>query len=84
MFYDAYVISCNGFRSEISYYDGERPIHVATVRPNVDSDTYAAERQAIADDIRSHHDRNRMPLFFVSDHGNVSRRRRVTLRRLTR
>jgi hypothetical protein len=78
MFYDCYVISCNGFRSEVAYFDGDRGRYVGTVRPG----TAATERALIAADIREHPDRNGRPLFRVSDHGNISRARRVTLRRL--
>jgi hypothetical protein len=73
-----YVISSNGFRESVSYLDdwcygkseflGETP-----------STEHA--RELIKDHIRARiGERNNLPLYFVSDHGNVSRRRCIHLR----
>lgn len=75
----AYVISSNGFVYSVSYEDGwsNGPSrYLDTV------DTYEEAREAIKADIRRHPDCNRLPLYSVSDHGNISRIRRVSLRKL--
>ena len=73
-----YTISSNGFRETISYDDEGRARYVSTVAGD------ASWRDVVKDDIRQHPDRNGAPCQYVSDHGNVSRVRRVTLRRLGR
>lgn len=45
-------------------------------------DERVEDRRAIVADIRRHRDRNGIPLYTVSDHGNVRKVRRVTLRSL--
>jgi hypothetical protein len=74
----AYVISSNGYKNTVSYIDDwcyGKTAHLGTV--SVDD-----PRQIIKRHIRERFDeRNGLPLYFVSDHGNISRQRRVTLRK---
>jgi hypothetical protein len=42
----------------------------------------AAARALIHADIRQHPDRNGLPLYYLSDHGNLHRSRAIVLRRL--
>jgi hypothetical protein len=74
-----YVISSNGFRDSVSYEDGW--CYGPSEYIGCDDDTRAA-RDVIKADIRANwNERNSIPVYFVSDHGNVSRVRRITLRK---
>lgn len=74
-----YVIASDGFRESVSYQDDwcyGKSEHIGTVSGEENP------RDLIKADIRRHfQERNRLPLYYVSDHGNMSRVRRVTLRR---
>jgi hypothetical protein len=73
-----YVIASNGFKSSVSYEDDwcyGRSRHLATVA--------SGERDVIKADIRRQPDeRNGLPIYSISDHGNVSRVRAIRLRRI--
>lgn len=74
-----YVVSSNGFRDSVSYEDGwcygpSRFLGTAVEESEIKTLIHA--------DIRAKfEERNGLPLYFVSDHGNISRRRSVRLRR---
>jgi hypothetical protein len=74
-----YVIRSDGFRDHVSYEDGwcygrSRFLGTAAGDEN--------PRDLIKADIReSFDDRNGLPVYFMSDHGNVSRARCVRLRK---
>lgn len=74
-----YIISTDGFRDTVSYKDDwcyGPSRHIATIS-NGDA------RDRIKADIREcPGERNGLPIYFVSDHGNVSRRRAIRLRKL--
>lgn len=73
-----YVISSNGFRESVSYEDGWCYGPSRYIGHDTDSRT---ARDVIKLDIREQiNERNGLPLYYISDHGNVSRLRRVTLR----
>jgi hypothetical protein len=73
-----YVARSDGWRTHVSYQDDwcyGPSQHVATL--SVDD-----WRATVRADVRRHPERNRIPLYWVSDHGNVNRVRRITLRNL--
>jgi len=73
-----YVIASNGFRESVSYEDDwcyGKSRQLGTTSGDEDP------RDTIKADIRkAPAERNGLPLYFVSDHGNVSRRRAIRLR----
>lgn len=72
-----YVIESNGFRDSVSYKDDW-----CYGRSEFLGTTATGARELIKEDIRRHFSkRNRIPIYYVSDHGNVSRARRITLRK---
>lgn len=75
-----YVISSNGFKDSISYEDDwcyGKSRYVGATGEGRD-----AAREIIKRDIRERfEERNGLPLYYVSDHGNIMRIRRVSLRR---
>lgn len=74
-----YVITSNGYRDSVSYQDDW--CYGASSYIGKESETETA-RDLIKADIRAHWaERNGLPLYWVSDHGNVNRVRRVRLRR---
>jgi len=74
-----YVVSSNGFKDSLSYQDGWCYGASQYLGTSSDDDEI---RRLIKADIRAHYDeRNGIPMYFVSDHGNISRRRAVRLRR---
>ena len=76
-----YVISSNGFRDSVSYVDNwcyGKSEYLGSPR-EVD---YGTTRSLIKDDIRRHFDeRNGIPIYTISDHGNEGRTRAIRLRR---
>lgn len=77
-----YVIASDGYRESVSYQDDwcyGRSQFLGTVTELENA------RELIKDHIRQRPtERNGLPLYTVSDHGNENRARRITLRRLTR
>ena len=77
MEYPCYVIASDGMRLHASYRtENGEPHHLRT----------HAEDKVVRDAIKEHirqdfQWRNRIPLYSVSDHGNVMQVRRITLRR---
>jgi len=74
-----YVITCNGFRLAVAYKDDwcyGPSRHLGT------ADDDEAARQIIKADIRQHWtERNGLPVWTISDHGNACRIRTIRLRR---
>ena len=74
-----YVIASNGFREQVSYQDDwcyGRSEHLGSAVEWEDV------REMIKAEIRRHWpERNGIPIYLVSDHGNVSRGRAIRLRR---
>jgi hypothetical protein len=74
-----YVISSNGFRESVMYVDDWCYSKSGYIGTSADDDKL---REMIKADIRAHWpERNGIPLYFVSDHGNESRLRSIRLRR---
>jgi hypothetical protein len=73
-----YVISSNGFKDRVSYQDDwcyGRSEYIGA------EDDRRTARDVIKLDIRAHwNERNGIPIYFVSDHGNVHRSRAIRLR----
>lgn len=74
--YPCFMISSNGMRDSVSL---EETSGIGRYLGR-EADGVTA-RDIIKSFIRSHPDTNGLPLFYVSDHGNVSRMRRITLRK---
>ena len=77
--YPCYIISSNGFRDSVSFqYDEGYGKYVGQ------DDSETTSRDIIKTDIRTGanwNERNGVPVYFVSDHGNLMQVRRVTLRK---
>lgn len=69
-----YVISSNGMRESAGYVDGW------CYGPSEHLGYGDDPRDIIKADIRKHWERNGIPCYFVSDHGNESRIRSIRLR----
>lgn len=77
-----YVISSNGFRDSVSYQDDWCYGRSEYIGHDDDSRT---ARDIIKLDIREHFaERNGIPVYFVSDHGNIHRSRAIRLRKATK
>ena len=74
-----YVISSNGFKDSLSYEDDWAYGKSEWLGHTTEWDE---TRNLIKDDIRAHFDeRNGIPIYSISDHGNESRVRSIRLRR---
>ena len=72
-----YLIASDGFRDHVSYVDGWCYGETRYI-----GSTAGNPREIVKADIRERFDeRNRLPLYIQSDHGNVERVRRITLRK---
>jgi hypothetical protein len=75
----AYVITSNGFRDSVSYEDG----WCYGKSRFIGSATGDNARDLIKADIRAcPNERNGLPVYSVSDHGNVQRIRAIRLRKV--
>lgn len=77
MDYPCFVISSNGFKDSVSLKEDPGLDRFL----GSDASTGMETRDIIKDFIRRHPDTNGLPLYFISDHGNIRRQRRVTLRK---
>ena len=80
-----YVISSNGFRDSVSYKDDwcyGRSEHLGYATDFAWNHRQETARDLIKADIRQHLDeRNGLPIYTISDHGNTERVRAIRLRR---
>lgn len=76
-----YVISSNGFSDSVSYQDDWCYAQSAYLGHSASD---VRPEDIIKADIRRHWDeRNGIPIYFISDHGNERRTRAIRLRRRT-
>jgi hypothetical protein len=74
-----YVISDTGFKTNVSYQDDwcyGASKFIGTIRHDEDA------RELIKQDIRENKERNGIPVYHVSDHGNIFRVRAIRLRKI--